>query len=137
MKVILSGIIIVLNLSFYAQTEFTISFELNNNHSKNVESVRFDSFEGLTIVEFNRKSEDVFTLDFEETKDFDTLILVIETKNSSYSCKIPTSKINNEQYHKLSVYSYRRLLFFKYYNLVLTTDKSEVLTPFYLNKNKK
>ena len=137
MKVILSGIILVLNLSFYAQTEFTISFELNNNHSKNVEAVKFDSFEGLTIVEFNRKSEDVFTLDMEEIKDFDTLLLVIETRNSIYSCKVPTHNIEKQYSYTLSIFSYKRLIFFKFYNLVLTSDKSEIRTPFYLNKDKK
>lgn len=137
MKIILSGIIIVLNFSFYAQTGFSISFELNNKKDVTAELVRFDNFEGVTILELNRKSENVFTLDLDKIKDFDTLILVIGTKNSFYSCKVPIHNIEKQSSYTLSVFSYRRLIFFKFYNLVLTSDKSEVRTPFYLNKNKK
>lgn len=137
MKIILSGIIIVLNFSFYAQTGFSILFELNNKKDVTAELVRFDNFEGVTILELNRKSENVFTLDLDKIKDFDTLILVIGTKNSFYSCKVPIHNIEKQSSYTLSVFSYRRLIFFKFYNLVLTSDKSEVRTPFYLNKNKK
>lgn len=137
MKIILSSIIIVLNFSFYAQTEFSISFELNNKKDVTAELVRFDNFEGVTILELNRKSENVFTLDLDKIRDFDTLILVIGTKNSFYSCKIPIHNIEKQCSYTLSVFSYRRLIFFKFYNLILSSDKSEVRTPFYLNKNKK
>lgn len=137
MKLILSSIIIVFNLSFYAQTKFSVSFELNNKKDVKAELVRFDNFEGETILELNRKSENLFTLDLDSVKDFDTLILVIETENSSYSSRIPTSEIENKQSYKLSVVSYKRLLFFKYYNLILRNDRSEVFTLFYSDKNKK
>lgn len=137
MKLILILFLILLSFNLVAQTEFRISFDLNEDTLEQIRNIRIDNLENNTIVESNKKSRNLFELDLNKVSHLDTVIFVIEAKNHIYSSKIPLDKIKEQDSYSLSITSYRKLLFFRFYNLILSNNKNELQTPFYLNRVKK
>lgn len=137
MKIISILILTLFNFNFFAQTEFNVSFDSNRNTSEKIKNIRIDNLENVTIVESKKKTENLFELNLNKVSHLDSIIFVIETKKHLYSCKMSLDKIEKGYFYNLSIVSYRKLLFFKFYNLIMTSNKNEIQTPFYLNRNKK